>query len=396
MSSSRKYFLTVCSLLISLPFCGCPSPSPQVGGGAGASLTIGSAAPPLDVEHWVHADKHDLPKVTKFESGKVYVVEFWATWCPPCVASMPHLAELQTKYKDQGVQIISISDEDLETVNGFLQRPYTAAESKSEAGAEADKQPGPTTYGELTMAYSLTTDPDGSSSEDYMRAAGQDGIPTAFIVGKSGLVEWIGHPMMMDKPLEEVLAGTWDRVAFLEKQAQEQQARIALREMLGDIEAVQALTEKRDYDTALARIDELIKNAQFPEVELQLSIQRMNILRASAPEKAAEALKKVGELIGDEPAQINTLTWGLYEEMAAEEEPNKELLKAAITLTERAVELAPQDGAIIDTLAHLVYLDGDLARALELQTKAVENAGEFIDQLEPFLKQLQEEKAKQQ
>lgn len=85
-------------------------------------LTIGSDAPPLDVEHWVQNGNGKFKPVTKVQAGKVYVVEFWATWCGPCVQSMPHLAALQTEYASKGVQLISISDEDLETVEKFLER----------------------------------------------------------------------------------------------------------------------------------------------------------------------------------------------------------------------------------------------------------------------------------
>ena len=88
-------------------------------GNAQTSLAVGSPAPELDVEYWLsRGTGNRFPKVTKFEAGKVYVVEFWATWCPPCRASMPRLSELQDKYADS-VQIISISDESLETVEGF-------------------------------------------------------------------------------------------------------------------------------------------------------------------------------------------------------------------------------------------------------------------------------------
>ncbi len=86
-------------------------------------LGVGSKAPALDVEHWISDGDGKFSSVSQFKPGHVYVVEFWATWCRPCVASMPHLSELQKKYQDKDLQIISISDEDLETVQAFLERP---------------------------------------------------------------------------------------------------------------------------------------------------------------------------------------------------------------------------------------------------------------------------------
>ncbi|HEV3235363.1 MAG TPA: redoxin family protein, partial [Gemmataceae bacterium] len=72
------------------------------------SLKVGDPAPPLKVTKWLQGDA-----VTKFEPGKVYVVEFWATWCAACVGNMPHLAELQARYKDQGVTIIAFTSRDI-------------------------------------------------------------------------------------------------------------------------------------------------------------------------------------------------------------------------------------------------------------------------------------------
>ncbi len=168
---------------------------------------IGSEAPSLEIEHWIQDGNGFFKPVTEFKSGNVYVVEFWATWCGPCIMSMPHLAELQNKYRGEKVQIISVSDESLDEVKALL----------SQENEDEGK-----TFEEITSAYSLTTDPDRSVHEAYMEAAGENGIPTSFIVGKSGHVEWIGHPMELDEPLSKVINDTWDREAYKAERAAQQ------------------------------------------------------------------------------------------------------------------------------------------------------------------------------
>src|SRR5262245_37959460 len=71
------------------------------------TLVIGSPAPALQAEKWVKG-----APVASFEKGKTYVVEFWATWCGPCIASMPHLSALSRQYKDKGVTIVGMTTKD--------------------------------------------------------------------------------------------------------------------------------------------------------------------------------------------------------------------------------------------------------------------------------------------
>ena len=75
---------------------------------------IGDPAAPLTGLQWIKAGPVQL------ERGSIYVVEFWATWCPPCRTSIPHLTEIQRQFKDRGVTIIGISDETADIVKPFV------------------------------------------------------------------------------------------------------------------------------------------------------------------------------------------------------------------------------------------------------------------------------------
>lgn len=352
-------------------------------------LTIGSKAPELDIEHWVQDGNGAFKPVTKFESGKVYIVEFWATWCGPCIASMPHLSELQTKHRDRGVQIVSISDEDLSTVEEFLKREVQAMPGKPGAKDDAAKDAPAKTYRELTSAYCLTTDPDGSCKEDYMRAAQQNGIPTSFIVGKQGLIEWIGHPMEIDGPLEAVIDDKWNRDEFLAEFKASQEAQQKMSKIFG-------LMSRNKVSEALKLLDETIASAKGTPAEKQYKVLKLQIMLQGNDKEALAGYAKelFGELKGD-GMMINQIAWAFVQMTDAGQLDNKELLKVALQAVEGETKAAPESSkyAILDTVSHLHYLTGDIDKAIEVQKSALESASaENKAQLQDFLNEMLEEK----
>lgn len=141
---------------------------------------LGMPAPPIKVAHWVKGQPADL---TAARGHNVVVVEIWATWCPSCLASIPHLTALQQEFKDRGVIFVGVSNEPLETVKPFV-----------------------TQMGD-TMNYVVALDDNDKTSAAYMGAFGLEGIPQAFVVDKSGAISWHGHPMAeLEQAIEKALA----------------------------------------------------------------------------------------------------------------------------------------------------------------------------------------------
>lgn len=332
---------------------------------------IGSKAPALDIEHWVQKAGRDadgkFEPITEFEKGKVYVVEFWATWCPPCRTSMPHLSKLQEKFAEKGVTVISVSDEDLDTVTEFL-----------ETDADGGK-----TYGEITANYLLTTDPDGSVSRDYMEAAGQSGIPTAFIVGKTGEIEWIGHPMQMDDPLAAIVSGEFDREAFAATSRE-------MNEIQQKFRGVVALMQQGKSAEAVALIDSWIGEVKSLEVKARLKQIRSQIAMQAGGDLAVDAFASAAKEANDSAEALNELAWNVVLASQQGNDVSDALVTAAVAAAERGVELEPTNGNVLDTLAHLFEMQGKLDKALAVQRKALDNASEAaIESIRGYLEELE-------
>jgi peroxiredoxin len=153
------------------------------GAGALVGAELGQPAPALEIETWVKGKPVDL---AAGKGQSIYVVEFWATWCPPCRASIPHLSDLQKRFADRKVVIVGISDEPADKVKPFV--------------AKLGDQ----------MAYTVASNPARQTHKRYMEAFGVNGIPHAFVIDQSGAIAWHGHPMAgLDQALDEIVAGTY-------------------------------------------------------------------------------------------------------------------------------------------------------------------------------------------
>jgi len=218
---------------------------------------IGDKAKALDVSEWVKGQPVDVT-----DGKNVYVVEFWATWCSPCTASIPHLTGLQKEYKDKNVVFVGISMEDLKTVKPFVE----------EQGEKMD--------------YTVVLDSATQSYKNYMTAFGQVGIPCAFIVNKEGRVAWAGHPMVIDKILAEIVDGTYD----LDKAIKDDELRAKLYNLLA------AFNKSSDKEEMKKIAVDYIKLAEKDEDSLsKLAEKAFNRNEDALAEMALGAMSKIDE-----------------------------------------------------------------------------------------------------
>lgn len=300
-------------------------------------LGIGDKSPGIAVAKWVKGEAVSEPL-----RGRVHVVEFWATWCGPCRTGMPHLTELQKEYAED-VTFIGVTNEDAATVEGFL-----AAQATEEK-----------TWDDV-IGYRLAIDDEGWTNTAYMRAAGRSGIPCAFVVGRDGVVEWIGHPAVMDEPLEKIVEGSWDRQAAITEYKLQQQLDKALADVGQSLRA-------KDWDAAVARLDQLEEEVGESDKTL---LYRLRVLEIAG--RKTEAAKIRGELIDsawDDASMLDQVAW------TAATDGDASNLDVALKAAKRASELREgKDAGILDTLARCYFELGDLEEAIKWQRQAVEYA----------------------
>lgn len=153
------------------------------------TLDVGDPAPKLSITEWVKGESVDLAKDA---AKKIHLVEFWATWCPPCKASVPLLTNYQKQYiKD--LVIIGVTDTD--------NRGNTVKAIRRFVKKQGNQ-----------MAYTVAIDDDSKTANRYLLAAGAMGIPHCFLVGRDGNILWQGSPLdpMLGEIIPKVIDGSYN------------------------------------------------------------------------------------------------------------------------------------------------------------------------------------------
>lgn len=312
------------------------------------ALVVGSKAPPLKVSRFLKGEP-----VTQFEPGKIYVVEFWATWCGPCVAAMPHVSQLQKQHPEVTFIGVNVWEDDEAAAEEFLKAngeriDYRIARDEIPQGAKAD---------------------DGVMSQTWLKAAEAGGIPTAFVVNGEGQIAMIAHPLELDEPLVKIINGTWDLPAAAKKHLDsmmEERHANRFQETLGQLVAAGPTVD------SVAGLDKLA--AEFPSHALRIGLAKFQLL-ASSEEMSELAMTEGRKLmdgpLADNPELLNAIAWDVVDP-SRKPAASTELQTFALEAARRADKQTGQKNmAIVDTLARALFCNGDVSAAVEAQRRAV-------------------------
>jgi thiol-disulfide isomerase/thioredoxin len=145
----------------------------------------GKPSPPLPKVNWWNGE----PNIT----GKLIIVDFWATWCAPCRAAIPHMNSIATQFRSD-VVCLGISDE---------------------SPSNFDRGLRDTNLKKSDFEYPVGIDPSGSMKKGF----GITGIPHVAVISNDGIVRWQGHPNELTADIVRQLAEANKEIARIATQA---------------------------------------------------------------------------------------------------------------------------------------------------------------------------------
>jgi thiol-disulfide isomerase/thioredoxin len=151
---------------------------------------LGQDAPELGVEDWIQGDPTTLAELR----GKVVLLEFWATWCRPCLELLPRMGELHRRYDDQGLEILALTH-----------YPSVPRGADPAAIRARERDLVRTVVAGRGLSVRVGIAPDARLQQQY----GAMGVPTLVVIDRAGTVRLIasgGDDAMIEAAIEAALA----------------------------------------------------------------------------------------------------------------------------------------------------------------------------------------------
>ena len=312
------------------------------------TVHLGDPAPPFKYSKWIQGTP-----ITSLEKDKMYVIEFWATWCGPCIQAMPHLSELSKKYAGK---ITFIGCNVWEGSHDKTQINYDKYLPKVARFVQEQKKMGRLTYNVIA------DDNVQHMGNGWLKAAGIEGIPSSFIIQK-GKIAWIGHPMELDSIITAIQAGTYDIDAVI-KEKKEQEAKNAKisGQMNGFKKAYTDAESSKDYNKAISIIDSAVE--AMPDFKFVFMTDKFRILLDHFGEDQAIAY---GREVEKGTVGVQSIAVYLYQREGLSQ-------KIKEFNSEIADHLKPDYAMVLNIQAELQARAGYWTKAIETQKKAIDLA----------------------
>jgi thiol-disulfide isomerase/thioredoxin len=339
------YLLLLCILAIAAP---AQEPEPP-------RFNIGDRAPALRVSHWLKGEP-----VEQFKKGSIYVVEFWATWCKPCIAGMPHLSALAREYKGRiavvGVDVYERKTTPMSRIQAFV----------DSMGQRMD----------YNVAKEDSTFMETNWLADFDTKEG--GIPMAFVVDGQGKVAWIGYPHDLDSVLRRVVAGGWDcDVALAERKLKKRLFEIDMDagfDLQGYLVTHNDVRDPARSDSILAMIHAILLKEPSLKYEDRISAYTFGALLKTDPAKAYAYGKEMlaATTYG---RQLESIVYGNIQTLGDSLQLSADLYRLGIEAYREEIELYPETSDVVGAYDHMAgwyWRIHDKRGAVACEQKAIE------------------------
>ena len=313
-----------------------------------AKLDVGSPAPAARPSVMLQGEA-----VGKLDDAKTYLFEFWATWCGPCVAQVPHVDHMHRTFGPKGLVVLATS-----VWEDDQAKPAAFVKSRGEK-----------------MSYRVGFDGDKAMATQWLEAAGANGIPHAFVVQK-GKIVWQGHPgQLNDALVASMLDGSYNPADAAKAATAAADAQAAVMEKFNALgEAMQA----KQWDKAEKLLKEILPSVpEADRAELAEGVRDQIALGKGDPSGIYKRMEKFAEENKDDAEQLNALAWDLATNAMFEGKRNLALAEKCATAS---VKLASgtDKAASLDTLARIRFMQGKKDEAIKLQQEAVDGAADEL------------------